>query len=91
MEWSKGGAERVDCCPACGDTAFSPAYSRRDDFLSMPDMWSLSRCGGCSSIFLAVRPDAASIHRAYEEYPTHHDVDGSLGISSGGIVWGADP
>lgn len=88
MEWSKGSAEGVDCCPACGDRAFKPAYSRRDDLLSMPDTWCMSRCCGCSSIFLAVRPDAASIHRAYEEYATHHDVDEGHGVSSGGVVWG---
>jgi len=86
MEWSKGGAENVDRCPACGATDFKPAYTRRDDLLSMPDTWEMPRCSSCASVFLAVRPDATSIHRAYEDYPTHHDGDADQGIPSGGIV-----
>lgn len=88
MEWSKGGAESVPACPACGGTSASGVYRRKDDLLRMPDTWNLSRCDDCSSVFLAVRPDAQSLHLAYDEYPTHHDVDSTLGLSGPGRVWG---
>ncbi|WP_315810090.1 class I SAM-dependent methyltransferase [Pseudomonas sp. C9-3] len=88
MEWSKGSAERVNFCPACGSDSATADYSRRDDFLRIPDIWGYSRCGDCSSVFLAVRPDASSIYLAYEEYPTHNDAFGSLGLSEDGFIWG---
>lgn len=76
-QWSLGGLERVDACPACGSTARSDAGMVCNDpgiFLK-DDLWVMHECAGCRSLYLNPKPDAASLVLAYREYETHIETD----------------
>lgn len=69
--WSRGALIHVHQCPACGSPEIRQTFVRRDDQLAMPDAWRMVQCAACQSIYLAARPDAASLPLAYGDYYTH--------------------
>jgi len=72
-DWPAGGLEAVDACPVCGSRDRSPAVVGMIDnvFFVAPGRWTLQRCGGCGSAYLAPRPTAETIGAAYASYYTH--------------------
>lgn len=70
--WSLGRLEYLNSCPFCSATTHkSKAFSRQDDTLSLPDIWTLNQCDTCACIYLNPRPDAESLPKAYQNYYTH--------------------
>lgn len=69
-EWPREGLERVECCPACGDSHRRLLYADLTDrsYRSAPGRWSLSRCERCSCAYLDPRPDQATAPLAYRTY-----------------------
>ena len=71
--WPAAGLEPVERCPVC-DTArrrvlYAGLVDRADR--TAPGVWTLMRCGGCSSAYLDPRPTPDTIELAYREYYTH--------------------
>lgn len=88
-QWSRGDLIHLDACPACGASSVAGEYARRDDELAMPDVWRMVKCGRCQSIYLAGRPDDASLPRAYAGYYTHQaDKDELTAVEDGGQLGG---
>ena len=73
--WPEAELERVEACPVCGERGRSLVHADLRDrvFRCAPGAWSLYRCGGCGSAYLA-RPTPSSIGRAYATYHTHQAV-----------------
>jgi SAM-dependent methyltransferase len=88
-KWSRGKLRNVDSCPACGCQERLPeVYRRKDDSVSMPDIWNMVRCKDCASLYLDPRPDDESLPRAYDEYFTHNrnaETYSTKGVS--GLLW----
>jgi 2-polyprenyl-3-methyl-5-hydroxy-6-metoxy-1,4-benzoquinol methylase len=72
--WPPADLDAVPACPVC---ACSTRTLRLDgvvdnSFRTSPGRWRLWSCADCQSAYLDPRPSAASIHRAYQHYYTHH-------------------
>lgn len=87
--WSRGRLMVVPRCPACGsEHRADRVFERRDDDVSMPDLWRMMRCLDCGSLWLDPRPDEASLPRAYEDYYTHNaEVEDAPDRGAGGFGW----
>lgn len=76
-QWSLGGLQQVDACPACGSASRvgvgmvcnDPSIFIRDD------LWLMHECAECHSLYLDPKPDVASLALAYREYQTHSEID----------------
>lgn len=84
--WSKGLLVRVGACPACGRNGSGndelPCRDHRGDMSQ--DNWTMSRCGGCQSLYLDPRPDPGSLALAYDSYYTHHREQEVVPVSGPG-------
>lgn len=70
--WSRGQLHSERCCPACGvEGAVRARFERGDNEGALSDIWSMTQCAHCGSIWLSERPDDASLHLAYNDYYTH--------------------
>tara|TARA_R110000751_G_scaffold84763_1_gene169422 strand:+ start:5983 stop:7044 length:1062 start_codon:yes stop_codon:yes gene_type:complete len=87
--WSRGGLEYIESCPACGESDRAlPAFKRGDDGGTMPDRWNIARCNYCSSLWLDPRPDHQSLPRAYDDYYTHNAESENIPqYGTKGIAW----
>lgn len=85
--WSGGALETVAACPACGQDIRDGAPLESRDYLGTgaADVWRMWRCGGCASLYLDPRSDAASLPAAYACYYTHARPDS--GPPAGGAGW----
>lgn len=77
-KWSRGELIQLIACPACRSTAVAAEYTRQDDALVMLDVWRTVKCGDCGSMYLANRPDEASLIQAYSDYYTHQAEQDAL-------------
>lgn len=93
-QWSRGRLQSERCCPACGvEGAVRARFAREDNEGALPDIWSMKQCAHCGSIWLAERPDDASLHLAYNDYYTHvpeseQTAQGGVGTLATGLVNG---
>lgn len=74
--WLESEVERVAACPVC-DAIASPGGGLErlyDHWEGVPGEWSAISCRDCGCIYLAVRPTAAAIGKAYASYYTHGDA-----------------
>lgn len=89
LNWSRGGAQSVPLCPACGsDQRDAKTYELRDNDGLLPDRWRMVRCLNCQSLWLDPRPDASSISAAYASYYTHDaDMENLPDSGTDGFAW----
>jgi len=87
--WSRGQLEAVVECPACSSSKRTmDSFTRRDNEGVMADLWRMVQCTDCQSIWLDPRPDAQSLHRAYDDYFTHNTEAGDVSQNGGsGVAW----
>lgn len=83
--------ETVSRCPMCGGEARHRLFDAVPDFVfrATDERWPVDECDGCGSLFLARRPDQASIGRYYERYYTHGDGTEAPAISGLSVRSGA--
>lgn len=85
--WSRGALEHLAQCPACkADVRSAAVYERRDDALSLPDLWRMCRCEECGSMILNPRPDAYSLPAAYDDYYTHSSSSEDWARDAPGLI-----
>lgn len=71
--WPLEHLEYVVRCPVCDASRRDAELQDLEDrtFGTAPGKWTLYRCLECHARYLDPRPDAKSIHLAYENYYTH--------------------
>lgn len=75
----------------CKSQDFALHLAKVPDFVfaATEERWDVNKCESCKSLFLAGRPDRASIGRYYQRYYTHSDEADTASISGISIQSGA--
>lgn len=75
--------ETISRCPMCGSDQQHRRFDAIPDFVfgATEERWTINECESCGSLFLAERPDEASIGRYYERYYTHENEADATPIS----------
>jgi SAM-dependent methyltransferase len=88
-EWPHEGLERVERCPACSSTSRRLIYADLVDstYMRAPGRWQLFRCVSCSCAYLDPRPNAQTIHLAYDMYYEGASAPPAAGTVRGWRPW----